>query len=212
MHVIHLMVLPLKEKNSEAASVALNTLLSSSRLRTWYDWHAVGGRWDNYFENAYGISNLEDGNVLPMSHPKVSEILENVFKSQNREFNDARHKLLGTAVAESDVDGEVFGLPVASTEREAVAQTQRNRDAQEMWTNIISADGLAEAVDLDRRDRTYITWTTRRMLDLIEGTWIAESYFYDSHGHTANPMNTHSDLTSNENLENLALVAVDFHY
>lgn len=182
---------------------------------SWSDWSEVGGRWSGYlgaFAEEAGVT-LPDpsGNTLRIAdHEQIAlTVLDRAARQQNRTFLQMRDAIAGNAVTAADVDGYMFGLPVADTEETAQRITESNRADAARWTEMLRQPSLEAARSMDL---LMVTYRTRKMLNLLHGYWDADSGFYWPEQGDAQPQTLITAITNGAYPKDLHLVAVDFHY
>jgi hypothetical protein len=228
MHVVHtiLVSLPLDDNGQPVVSAAAPAVAAAipglEERGAWYDWWSVGGRWDGYFSEMFSHLNLEDGNVLPVKghEAEVVQFLERAQKRIDAAFCEFRDQITGAKVAESDVDGVVFGLPVAASAEEAQRRTAENAAVAGAWQRILTSDTL-ETYHSERGihwDEYRPVYAITAIADLINGVWNDESGYLDTIENTARPARLAQVLHEPDKhadrypLNSLALVTVDFHF
>lgn len=230
MHTVHtiLVSLPVDDAGKPIVDAAPAAVAESipdvESLAAWYDYWGVGGRWDGYFSHQFPELGLENGNVLPIkgNEAQVLSFLDLAQLRLDNVFREYRDKITGVEVAESDVDGYVFGLPVASSQDMAARRTRENRDVSAGWQRILKMDSLA-----DVHGSKGVSWDEWRpvyalqvLTETLNGKWNDESGYLDTIAHSAQPAilkdilhgTARSSMLENYPLERLALVAVDFHF
>lgn len=228
MHVVHTILVSLPKSDNgaleltAATEAVANAIPDLNSRGAWYDWWSVGGRWDGYFDQMFPHLDLADGNVLPVqgNEPEVLDFLKRAQKRIDAAYCEVRDQITGAKVAQSDVDGIIFGLPVASSAEEAQRRTSENEAVSREWHRLLSLDSLEtyhneRGVHWDQYRPVYAITT---IADLVNGVWNDESGYLDSIENTARPARLAQVLLDPDKhadrypLDSLALVAVDFHF
>lgn len=212
MHVLQYILV--KARDTRGALEKADDVASSA---SWSDWHAVGGRWDGAIAERFPsiAPLLEHPNVLPVwdFRSEAHIILTEAAKRQDRAFLESRDALVGNPVAASDVDGHIFGLPVADSVATAQRMSESNARTAEEWEGVLQSNSLAEAMS-----RGFMAvYHARRVINLVDGIWENDSAFYDGVNDTCRPEYLRQALTGEAQSDYrpdspLFLVPVDFHY
>lgn len=189
----------------------------------WWDYYSVGGRWDGYFGEKHGDvwpALREHPNVIPVAEFPDAALreLEAVVARQDHAFLSARNNLTGSVVGVADLDGHVFGFPVAPSEEIAERMTQSHRQMAAAWAGVLQAGSLIEAREVPNNGMA--AYYARNMIRLLDGEWFADSGFYDRVAGGALPRYLMDALRGDtsaasyypKDFKDLFLVTVDFHY
>lgn len=204
MHYLHLIVVP---KAATSVPEVLTQYIQQQGPEAWWDWFSIGGRWDGHLAELLPNRELDNPNMAVLDAELRSILIADINRHQDRVFLEARDKLTGSVVAESDISGHVFGLPVAPNAQQAAAMSAENASSAQDWAAILSSPTAAAARDLSRRP--LVTYYTRQLLDLLDNSWTSESGFYDYVNFTTDPRQL-LRMTP-EQMADTVVVAVDFH-
>jgi hypothetical protein len=213
MHVLQIVLLGLPELTTAAAAAELGRALPAE---DWYDWYDVGGRWDGHLGQY--APDLADPNVMALHHPAALSVLGDQARTQDQALAEAQAQVRGAHVGVSDVDGHVFGLPVAASPAAAATATAHNQALAQTWQAMLSAPGVDAAQTAGRHLPGFLTThVVRRLVDLIDGVWTPQSGFYFPAEQTTSipaalDLRQEALRRGPDRPLTLALVAVDLHY
>lgn len=212
MHVLQYILVEAHDARS-----ALEKADAVASSASWSDWHQVGGRWDGAIEERFPAiaPRLEHPNVLPVweFRNEAHIILTEATKRQDRAFLESRDALVGNPVAASDVDGHIFGLPVADSAATAQRMSESNARSAHEWESILHSNSLVEAMN----NGYMAVYHARRIINLVDGIWESDSAFYDGVSDTCRPEYLRQALAGETQSQYrpdspLFIVPVDFHY
>lgn len=225
MHTLHILAVQVDEAANPADLTALVEQAVDNNLDTgsWWDYYQIGGRWSGHFSTleAAARCDLPSGDVLLVEQfPQVAiDALRRCKHSQDRAFREHRDHLAGAPVAVADLEGHVFGLPVAPDQSAADRMTALHQESSKGWQQILACTSLSEAVNLPFMQGGMAAYHVRRLIDLIDGRWCADSGYFDTVAQTSNPSTLlaalHGDAEARADypdLSRVALVALDFHF
>lgn len=205
MHYVHLIALPLPASSSNET---IEAYLHVNWRAPWWDYLTVGGRWEGFFSELLNKPDLVNPDVVPAADGATRKaVYDWVIRHQNEGFLEYRDKLIGAEVAESDVSGHVWGLPVAPTAARAAEMTAHNVKTASEWQQLLDSGGILDARAKGRFGMA--TYYASKLIDLVEGRWESDTGFYDFVNWTCNPAEL-LEMPADK-LENVCLAAVDFH-
>lgn len=203
MHTVHLIALeydPAVKLNDKAVTELLADALDGNS--DWWDYYELGGRWEGYLDGRNFTTLVEN----PI---KFEEILRSARAKQNSNFRRMRDEITGAAVAVADLEGHIFGLPVAQDEAVAARMTEANKESKAAWLRVLATDNLDD-IDMDGNAMMAL-YRMRRLVNLADGRWNPDSIFYDCINGTANPTYLLQQVRE-EGEHHVVLAAVDFHF
>lgn len=204
MHALHLLAVEAEDKDE--ALELVDTYLEPFGDGLVWDWWAVGGRWEGYFENGASKENVL---CYAEDEEKFRNNLLRIDEAQDRVFKRLIEKVFGLEPSPSTIV-DFFGQELSEEQKVARA----NREFEDNKRFKAAFDRLKEGRPIwDRslyNQDQRLGYVLKDLGDCILRRYNSESGFWDGLEYTTSVRPTLERCTEDPN--NQFLVAVDLHF
>jgi hypothetical protein len=224
MHTVHYLVVDVDGKFNESNEYyegVLSAVLEESGC--WYDWWAVGGRWEGSVHEELGLKRhlmstgapgqpelVSNTNIAPVWEYRqyLPKLLDRIDSWQGERFKELQAIFSNEPTVASEVTTDMFGRPIENVDEYLTRVNEARLKEYEQFERLITTP--YEEVS----DYGMTTYRMRKFCELVDGTWCPDSNFFDFRNYSARTRGLRELLESADDadIKDMAIIGVDFHY
>lgn len=187
MHSLHI-IASVGETKEDAYFAAEQGLAPYGEGRVW-DWHEMGGRWEDHIGASCSIEGEPIPGVTQLCYSENPELFDKTINDEiairNSDILETFQCIRGDAVSVEEVPVQYEGIPVQDREETARRVSTQNAAHKENWDALLACQTSAE-LDALLAAGPYCMTTYRlyRALTLLTDQYCFNSRFYDMDDYT----------------------------